>query len=70
MDDKDRKNMGNIKVIVRGMEFGVYSEDRIKELLEERGITVSNMSSVLQFITRQTPYLQQLSEGNYLRTGR
>jgi hypothetical protein len=69
MNPKDKKNYKQIKEIVRNLEPGVYSEKRIEELIRESGVRVQNMSSVLQVLT-QTPYLEQLTNGNYMRTKR
>ena len=69
MNPKDKKNYKQIKEIVRNLEPDIYSEKRIEELIRESGVRVHNMSSVLQVLT-QTPYLEQLTNGNYMRTKR
>ncbi|MFH1229015.1 MAG: hypothetical protein V1678_01150 [Candidatus Aenigmatarchaeota archaeon] len=69
MNKNDKRIFGSVKKVVRDLEPGVpYNQKCIKELCDEKGIEISNMDSVLQAIVKQTPYLQQLTNGNYIRT--
>ena len=68
MNPKDKKSFEQIKKIARNLEQGeIYTSETLEGIIKGRGINVQNMGSVLQALTKQTPYLQQLTDGNYMR---
>jgi hypothetical protein len=70
MNKMDKKNFRRISKVVRGLEHDIYTSKKIEERIRQSGIEVKNMYSVLQAIVSQSPYLIELTNGNYLRTER
>lgn len=70
MNPKDKKNYERIVKVIREIpKNAIVSEQYIKRKVEEEGIEVLNMHSVLQRVVNG-PYFEMLSDGTYRRTER
>jgi hypothetical protein len=68
MNPKDKKNFRQIADVVKtGLALKTpYSIDSIKKLIEDNGIRVQNMGSVMQELGKKR-YVEHLTDGNYMR---
>lgn len=70
MNPKDKKHYEQILKIIKEIPSNeIVSEQYIKAKVEEEGIEVLNLHSVLQRVTNG-PYLQRLGNGAYRRIDR